>query len=103
PLSFRTTCYYYRRAYYRSYFLSPPACAVSEPAKKYSGESKFPLVLQNAHRFALYVALLFVVFLWYGAMRSYRFEGEWGIGVGSVQLTRNAFRLMTDTIGAHAL
>src|SRR5687768_4108161 len=24
PLAFRTTCYYYRRSYYRSYFLSPP-------------------------------------------------------------------------------
>src|SRR5437868_3001485 len=26
PLSFRATCYYYRRAYYRSFFMSPPAC-----------------------------------------------------------------------------
>ena len=102
PLSFRTTCYYYRRAYYRSYFLSPPACAVNEPAKRYSGESKFPLVLQNAHRFTLYVALLFVVFLWYGALRSYRFEGEWGIGLGSVVLTINAFLLMMYTVGCHS-
>ena len=28
PLGFRLTCYYYRRAYYRAFWLSPPACAV---------------------------------------------------------------------------
>ncbi len=31
PLGFRLTCYYYRKAYYRSFWLSPPACAVAEP------------------------------------------------------------------------
>ena len=33
PLGFRTTCYYYRKAYYRSYFADPPACAVGEPTR----------------------------------------------------------------------
>jgi hypothetical protein len=27
PLGFRATCYYYRKAYYRAFFLDPPACA----------------------------------------------------------------------------
>ena len=36
PLGFRLTCYYYRKAYYRSFWQSPPACAVAEPHKKYS-------------------------------------------------------------------
>ena len=27
PLGFRMSCYYYRKAYYRSFWLSPPACA----------------------------------------------------------------------------
>ena len=27
-LLFRLTCYYYRKAYYRSFWASPPACAV---------------------------------------------------------------------------
>ena len=31
PLGFRMTCYYYRKAYYRAFWLSPPACAVAEP------------------------------------------------------------------------
>src|SRR5947207_14991658 len=30
PLSFRLTCYYYRKAYYRSYFQAPAACAVPD-------------------------------------------------------------------------
>src|SRR5436309_13701142 len=32
PLGFRATCYYYRKAYYRAFFLDPPACAVGEPS-----------------------------------------------------------------------
>ena len=30
PGGFRATCYYYRKAYYRSFFGSPPACAVRD-------------------------------------------------------------------------
>src|SRR5260370_738371 len=35
PLGFRVTCYYYRKAYYRAFFLDPPACAVSESGKRH--------------------------------------------------------------------
>ncbi|MGH3364249.1 MAG: hypothetical protein ACRDOW_05925, partial [Nocardioidaceae bacterium] len=31
PLGFRMTCYYYRKAYYRAFWMSPPACGVAEP------------------------------------------------------------------------
>src|SRR6267154_142866 len=52
PLGFRTTCYYYRKAYYRAFFLDPPACAVGEPGfrKNYRGETSFPFILQNVPR-----------------------------------------------------
>src|ERR1700735_1286518 len=30
PAGFRATCYYYRKAYYRAYFLDPPACGVAD-------------------------------------------------------------------------
>jgi hypothetical protein len=104
PLGFRTTCYYYRRAYYRAYFMSPPACAVREPAKSYKGESVFPFVLQNAHRWFMYVAVLFVPVLWAGAVKSFHLPGEgFGIGLGSVMLAVNAFLLMMFTMGCHAL
>ena len=34
PGGFRVTCYYYRKAYYRAFFLDPPACAVGEAAAR---------------------------------------------------------------------
>ena len=112
PIGFRATCYYYRRAYYRSYLLQPPACAVGDAMPKYSGESKFPFILQNLHRFFMYVALVFVPLLWIGAIRGF-YNGEeiihgnvaatgWGIGLGSVILCVNAFLLMMYTFSCHS-
>ena len=57
PLGFRLTCYYYRKAYFRSFWLSPPACAVAEPHKAYSGETRLPLILNNIHRYFWYAAV----------------------------------------------
>jgi len=55
---FRLTCYYYRRAYYRSYWGSPPACGVPDLHKSYQGESRMPGILQNSHRYFFYAAVL---------------------------------------------
>src|SRR5262245_4337278 len=65
PLLFRLTCYYYRMAYYRAFFWDPPACAIPDPSlrKHYTGERKFPFILQNLHRFAFYIAVLFIFIL----------------------------------------
>ena len=113
PAGFRMTCYYYRRAYYRSYFLSPPGCGVGDLGKSYKGESRFPLILQNAHRYFMYGALVFVVLLWYGAIRSFyntdaMIDGQAaetgiGIGLGSLVLVLNAFLLMMYTFSCHSL
>lgn len=104
PIGFRTTCYYYRRTYYRAYFLSPPACAVREPAGSYKGEGTFPLIIQNVHRYFMYAAVIFVPILWWGAVKAYHLPGEgFGIGVGSIVLTLNAFFLMMYTLGCHSL
>jgi hypothetical protein len=65
PLGFRMTCYYYRKAYYRAYWLSPPACAVAEPHGAYSGETRFPLLLNNLHRYFWYGAVVVAAFLTY--------------------------------------
>jgi hypothetical protein len=63
PGGFRVTCYYYRKAYYRAYFLDPPACAVGEPrGHGYRGETRM-LLFQNLHRYFLYFALIFLVIL----------------------------------------
>ncbi|MSQ61378.1 MAG: succinate dehydrogenase [Dehalococcoidia bacterium] len=103
PGGFRATCYYYRRAYYRSFFFSPPACAVQGVAPgKYPGE-RGPLLVQNLHRYFMYVALVFNIFLWWGTLKAFRYEGEFGVGVGSIIMTLNAFLLMMYTFSCHSL
>ncbi len=57
PGGFRFTCYYYRGAYYKAFWADPPSCAVGEPRKGYWGEHSFPLILQNAHRYVLFITL----------------------------------------------
>ena len=113
PVPFRATCYYYRRAYYRSFFLSPPACAVGDVASTFKGESRIPFIVQNLHRFAMYGALLFVPVLWYGAAKSF-YNSEsivngqaastgFGVGLGSILLVVNAFCLMMYSFSCHSL
>lgn len=102
PLAFRMTCYYYRQAYYRSFFADPVACAVPEGRKRYLGEQSFPLVLQNLHRYALYFALLFLVFLWWDALIAFNFDGRFGIGLGSLIMVANVTLLTGYTFGCHS-
>ncbi|MGC1242358.1 MAG: hypothetical protein WA874_12245 [Chryseosolibacter sp.] len=107
PGGFRFTCYYYRGAYYKSFWADPPACAVSEPRKTYRGENSFPLILQNAHRFFLYLAILFVFILLHDAWKAMWFsdasgEKTFGIGVGTVVLTANALLLGLYTFSCHS-
>ena len=63
PLGFRMTCYYYRKAYYRAFWLSPPACGVAEPHAAYTGETRFPLILQNVHRWFWYATFVVALIL----------------------------------------
>ena len=92
PLGFRTTCYYYRKAYYRSYFADPPACAVGEPKVhgRYAMETAFPFILQNLHRVFLYLAFIPLFFLWLDAALSLNHDGQWRLGLGTVILFVNA-------------
>jgi hypothetical protein len=102
PLSFRATCYYYRKAYYRSFFGSPPGCAVGAvPQKSYKGET-FLLLVQNFHRYAMYIALCFIGILYYDAFIAFFHEGKFGVGVGSVVLLLNATFLGLYTTGCHS-
>lgn len=104
PLGFRATCYYYRKAYYRAFFLDPPACAVGEGrSHRYRGETAFPLILQNLHRYFLYIALIFLIILWYDAFHAFWFNGRFGIGVGSMVLLANITLLSLYTFSCHSL
>ncbi|MFN0283428.1 MAG: hypothetical protein ACKVZ6_15840 [Kineosporiaceae bacterium] len=104
PLGFRLTCYYYRKAYYRSFWLSPPACAVAEPHKGYSGETRFPLILQNSHRWFFYVGLAFNLVLTWDALLGFRdADGRWGhMGLGTVVLLVNAALLWLYSLSCHS-
>ncbi|HEY5880250.1 MAG TPA: hypothetical protein VIU11_15185 [Nakamurella sp.] len=104
PLGFRLTCYYYRKAYYRSFWQSPTACAVAEPHKRYSGETQFPLIMQNVHRYFWFVAMIFGVILSYDAILGFRNpQGEWGhMGLGTVILLINAGLIWLYTLSCHS-
>jgi len=102
PLGFRVTCYYYRKSYYRSFFLTPPACAVADAPRRYTGESRLPFLLQNAHRYFLYLSTLVVLFLWWDAFRAFWFPGGFGIGAGTLVLVANATLLSLYTFSCHS-
>lgn len=102
PLGFRLSCYYYRKAYYRSFFLSPPACAVSDPVREYRGEAGFLRWLPTLHRWFLYASILVLAVLWYDAAMAFDFGDHFGIGLGSLILLLNACLLTLFTFGCHA-
>jgi hypothetical protein len=103
PLGFRLTCYYYRKAYFRSFFRQPPACAIPDRPGKYNGETRLPFVLNNAHRFFLYVTLFVLGFLWWDAIQAFDLHGQFFIGLGSVIMLVNVILLSGYTLGCHAL
>ncbi len=115
PAGFRGTCYYYRKAYYRSIFMDPPGCAVGEACVKYEGERKF-FVFQNLHRYFFYVALVFILILTWDALLAMIWPvspigadgqaapgpSQFGFGVGTLVMALNAFLLAGYTLGCHA-
>jgi hypothetical protein len=103
PGSFRITCYYYRKAYYRSYFLDPPACAVTElRGTRYRGETAFPLILQNLHRYLFFITLGYLPFLWADVVHASIFEGRFGIGVGTLVILANTVALTLYSFSCHS-
>lgn len=103
PLGFRTTCYYYRKAYYRAFFHDPIACAVGERSPKYCGEVKFPFILQNIHRYFMYAALVFLVILWWDVVKAFRIDGGFGAGAGSFAILFSTASLTFYTLSCHSL
>jgi hypothetical protein len=109
PGGFRFTCYYYRGAYYKSHWADPMSCAVGEPRSSYRGEAKFPLILQNIHRYFMYLALVFIVLLAIDFYHALWFidpvtgAREFGVGVGSLVMLVNVFLLGGYTFGCHSL
>jgi len=109
PGLFRVTCYYYRGAYYKAFWADPPSCAVGEPRTSYLGEASFPLILQNVHRYFLYVAFVFLVLLSIDVWKAMWFTDpgtgrvSFGVGMGTLVLLVNVVLLGGYTLGCHSL
>ncbi len=109
PGFFRLTCYYYRGAYYKAFWADPPACTVGEPRKVYRGEQTFPLIMQNVHRYFLYLGFVLLAFLAHDVWKALWFvdpatgQKSFGIGVGTLVLAVNVVLLGGYTFGCHSL
>ena len=112
PIGFRATCYYYRKAYYRFYFADPPGCAVAEPTvhRKYALENAFPFILQNLHRYLLYLAFIPLAFLWYDLLPAFNpspgphiSDPGPRIGLGGVLFLVNVVLLTGYSLSCHSL
>jgi hypothetical protein len=103
PAGFRLTCYYYRKAYYRAFALDPAACAVGEPRRKgWKGETGL-LIVQNLHRYFMYLALAFIVVLAIDAVHAFIWPDGFGVSVGSLVLVANTTMLGLYTFSCHSL
>jgi hypothetical protein len=108
PGGFRVTCYYYRKAYYRAFFLDPPACAVGEArGHSYRGETRL-FLFQNLHRYFLYLALMFLVILTIDVVHAciWPVSGggtTLGVSVGTLVLAANTALLTLYTLSCHSL
>jgi hypothetical protein len=110
PIGFRATCYYYRKAYYRFYFADPPGCAVGEPTvhRRFALENALPFVLQNLHRYLLYLAFIPLFFLWLDVFQGFANWDDAGIahprlGFGGVLLLLNTVLLTGYSLSCHSL
>ena len=103
PGGFRLTCYYYRKAYYRGFWQSPPACGVADAHPTYTGESRFPLILQNVHRYFFYLAPDLQRHPHHRRRGRLPLPGQGiGMSVGTLVLVVNAVFLWLYTLSCHA-
>jgi len=109
PAFFRVTCYYYRGAYYKAFWADPPSCTVGEPRSSYWGENSFPLVLQNIHRYMLFLSVAVLLVLAFDVWKGFWFTDpttgtvSFGIGVGSLLLATNTILLSGYLFGCHSM
>jgi hypothetical protein len=106
PGIFRFTCYYYRKAYYRAFSGTPPACAVGALPRKrkegYKGETGL-MVIQNIHRITVYFAIIYIIVFFYDSYLSFFRGGEFGIGLGSILILGNPILLSSYVFGCHSI
>ena len=102
-LGFRLSCYYYRRAYYKAFWRAPAACAVREPRAKYTGETRFPLIMQNLHRYFLYMVILISILNTYDVVQAFHGgNGGIGFGLGTLIMLVNVVFLWAYSLSCHS-
>jgi hypothetical protein len=76
---------------------------VAEPHRKYTGETRFPLLGQNLHRYFFYAAAIISVINTYDLAVSFvKQDGSFGLGLGNVILLINVVMLWAYTISCHS-
>jgi hypothetical protein len=104
PLGLRASCYYYRKSYYRAFMWDPAGCAIQEARSgRYTGETRFPWVLNNYHRYFILLTLVVTVFLWVDVVRAFAFHGHLMIGLGSIVMLINVILLTLYAGTCHSL
>ena len=96
---FRTTCYYYRKAGYRSLWLSPRACAVPEPHGRYTGETRFPLIIMNYHRYFFWLAAILLLVNTFDLVKAASYHL---FGLGTLIMAVNVVMLWLYSLSCHA-
>jgi len=82
---------------------------VGEPRAWYRGENSLPLIFQNVHRYFLYVACAFLIFLYHDVWKALWFpnpatgQSSFGIGMGTVVLAVNVVLLSCYTFGCFSM
>ncbi|RMG25876.1 MAG: succinate dehydrogenase [Methanobacteriota archaeon] len=110
PLGFRATCYYGRKVIYRSFFWSPPACAVDGfkmRQGKYKGDGPGIFFIVHLHRYFFYLAFILAVFHWIDTVFAMQFRAAdgsmaWGIGLGTILSAFDALFLTLYVISCHS-
>jgi len=104
PLGFRATCYYYRKAYYRAFFLDPPpAPSVNLLAGNIAAKRLFPSSFKTS--IATSSTLLFSLSRFFGTTPSVLFSSTAASALvfGSLVLTLNVSLLSLYTFSCHSL
>lgn len=107
PAGFRTTCYYYRKAYYRAYLIDPPGCAVAEKRHDYRGETML-FLFQNLHRYTMYLAVVIMFVLAWDVILACMWPTEdggttFGISPATIVMAINVVLLSLYTFGCHSV
>jgi len=72
-------------------------------APRDTGETRFPLIGQNLHRYFFYAAVLVGILLTYDVAQAFRGpDGNFGFGIGSLIMLANVILLWCYALGCHS-